>query len=115
MRFRQRSARKRVVAPEAVAWAPARATVDVVLVRVLARARRWQRMLEGGNYATVGDLAKPEDVAKSYLCSVLRPTLLAPVIVGAILDGRQSRRLSVDTLLKPFPLEWGHQRMMTST
>ena len=48
VKFRRRSARKRVVAPEAGAWAPAPATVDDTLVRVLARARRWQRMIESG-------------------------------------------------------------------
>lgn len=41
---------------------------------------------------------------------VLRPTLLAPDIVEAILDGRQPSALQLELLLKPFPGEWSAQR-----
>jgi hypothetical protein len=110
VKFRQRSARKRVVAPESPAWAPAPARVDDTLVRVLARARRWQRMIDSGHHATLGELAKAEGVAKPYLCRVVRLSLLATDIVEAILDGKQSRGIALETLLKPFPVEWGRQR-----
>jgi hypothetical protein len=110
VKLRRRSARKRVVAPEAAAWAPTPATVDDTLVRVLARARRWERMLASGEYGTLGELAKAEGVAKPNLCRVVRLTLLAPDIVERILDGKQSRRLTLDALLKPLPLEWARQR-----
>jgi hypothetical protein len=36
-------------------------------------------------------------------------TLLAPDIVGAILDGRQTA-LQLENLLTPFPVEWERQR-----
>jgi hypothetical protein len=41
---------------------------------------------------------------------VLRLTLLAPAIVEAILDGRQSAELQLDDLLEGFPVEWEAQR-----
>jgi hypothetical protein len=37
-------------------------------------------------------------------------TLLAPEIVEAILDGRQSAELQLDDLLNGFPLEWAGKR-----
>ena len=45
---------------------------------------------------------------------VLRPTLLAPEIVEAILDGRQPAELQLDDLLEGFPLEWEGQRPMVA-
>jgi hypothetical protein len=40
----------------------------------------------------------------------VRLTLLAPEIVEAILDGRQSAALQLDDLLESFPLDWEGQR-----
>jgi hypothetical protein len=37
-------------------------------------------------------------------------TLLAPDIVEAILDGRQSAEVGLDDLLSGFPLDWEGQR-----
>ena len=44
-------------------------------------------MLESGKYASVTELAKSEKINLSYLCRVLRLTLLAPDIAEALLDG----------------------------
>jgi hypothetical protein len=68
-------------------------------------------MLDDGVYATVEDLAKAKGVASSYVSRVRRPTLLAPEIVEAILDGRQPAELQLDDLLDGFPLEWELQRL----
>jgi hypothetical protein len=46
----------------------------------------------------------------SYVSRVQRLTLLAPDIVDAVLDGRQSAELQLDDLLERFPLDWGAQR-----
>jgi hypothetical protein len=49
--FRRRGGRKMVVSPDGQsAWAPRPARVDGTLVKALARAHRWQGMLEGGKY-----------------------------------------------------------------
>lgn len=73
------------------------------------RAFRWKRMLDGGRYASVRELADGEGVKPSYAAGVLRLTLLAPAVVEAILDGRQTQRLTLDLLLKSFPLSWTGQ------
>ena len=108
--FRRRGGRKLVVAPDgSESWAPPRPRVDNAMVKALARAHRWKRMLEGGEFATIQDLAAAEKINPSYLSRVLRLTLLAPDIVEAILDGRQPAGLQLDALLKPFPAEWEWQ------
>ena len=67
-------------------------------------------MLESGEYASVAELAAAERINQSYLCRVLRLTLLAPDLVEAILDGRQPPDVTLDRLMRPFPVEWGEQK-----
>jgi hypothetical protein len=106
--FRRRGGRKLVVMPDGAPWAP-RPRVDNAMVKALARAFRWRKMLEEGVFATLDDLARAKGVAPSYVSRVLRLTLLAPDIVEAILDGRQPAELQLDDLLAGFPLEWEKQ------
>ncbi len=51
-----------------------------------------------------------ERIARGYLGRVPQLTLLAPDIVGAVLDGWQPAELGLPTLVEPFPPEWGAQR-----
>jgi hypothetical protein len=82
---------------------------DNTLVKALARAFRWKRMLETGEFANITELAEREGIAPSYMTRVLRLTLLAPDIVEAILDGRQGPEVTLAKALEPFPLEWNRQ------
>ncbi|MBA3518635.1 MAG: hypothetical protein H0T75_13570 [Rhizobiales bacterium] len=108
--LRRRGGRKQVVAPEgAPAWAPRRAQIDSTLVKALARAFRWRRLLEDGAYASCEELAAAERINASYVSRVLRLTLLAPEIVEAVLDGRQALKLTTAQLFRPFPVEWERQ------
>ena len=109
--FRRRGGRKQVVTPDgAPAWAPRPAHVDSTLVKAVARAHRWQRMLESGRYSSVAELAEAERINSSYVARVLRLTLLAPDILESIMNGEQERAVTLDQLLRPFPIEWSAQR-----
>ena len=98
-----------MVTPDGAPWAP-RPRVDNAMVKALARAFRWRKMLDEGVHATLEDLARAKGVNATYVSRVLRLTLLAPEIVEAILDGRQPAEMQVDDLLAGFPLEWARQR-----
>jgi hypothetical protein len=88
MRFQRRGGRKRIVAPDGSELAPSsKPQGDGTLVKALARAHRWQRMLEHGEYGTLAELADAEGISRSYVSRVLRLTLLAPDIAERILDG----------------------------
>ncbi len=65
---------------------------DNTLVKALARAFRWKRMLESGEFTTIAELAAREAIPSTYMARVLRLTLLAPDVVEAILDGNRGRR-----------------------
>jgi hypothetical protein len=111
--FSKRGGRKVVITPHgSSAWAPRQTRVDNSLVKAIARAHRWKQMMESGTYASVTDLAAAEQINQSYLCRVLRLTLLAPDIVEAVLDGRQGSAPQLHELMKPFPLDWIVQRKL---
>ena len=82
---------------------------DSTLVKALARAFRWKRMLESGEFTTIAELAAREAIPSTYMARVLRLTLLAPDIVEAILDGRQEPEVTLARVLEPLPMEWAQQ------
>ena len=102
----KRGGRKAMQLPDGAA--PSR-RADSALVKALARAFRWKRLLESGEYATIAELAQREGIAPSYMTRVLRLTLLAPDIVEAILDGKQAPEVTLARVLEPFPVEWDTQ------
>jgi hypothetical protein len=58
MRFQRRGGRKRIVAPDGTAIIPTnKVQPDGTLVKALARAHRWQRLLDEGRYASLAELA----------------------------------------------------------
>lgn len=116
--IRRRGGRKMIISPDGVAMpAGARTPADIAitrgdpaLIKALARAFRWRRMLETGTASSVSDIARQEKVTTSYVSRVLRLTLLAPDIVEAILEGRQPPGMTLPTLMQPFPMEWERQQ-----
>jgi hypothetical protein len=112
MALKKRGGRKVILAPDggSAVLGARRHKADTALVKALARAYRWQLLLETGRFATIGDLARTEKVNPSYLARILRLTLLAPDIVEAILDGGAVDRIGMAALMKPFPIDWDAQR-----
>lgn len=103
-RLVKRGGRKEMLMP--AGSATRRAGVDGAMIKALARAFRWKRLLDSGAFTTIGDLAEREGIAPSYLTRVLRLTLLAPDVVEAILDRTQEPEVSLARLLEPFPADW---------
>lgn len=106
-RLVKRGGRKEMVLP---IGGPVPRNVDGTLVKALARAFRWKRMLESGEFGTISDLAQHEGIAAPYLTRVFRLTFLAPEVVEAILDGRQPPSLSLEVLRDQLPVDWLEQR-----
>ena len=83
---------------------------DNTLVKALARAFRWKRMLESGEFATIAELAEREGIATSYMTRILRLAQLEPGIIEAVLDGRQGHAVTLARLMDPFPISWIEQK-----
>jgi hypothetical protein len=113
MAWKRRGGRKVIIAPDGSdAWAPANSRPDETLVRALARAHRWNRMLETGRYRSAQEIADAEKIGRSFVSRLLRLTLLAPDIQEAILEGRQPKGMQLDELTRAVPEEWGEQRLL---
>jgi hypothetical protein len=114
MRFQRRGGRKRIVTPDGSELAPAtKPQPDGTVVKALARAWRWQRMLDDDVYGSVSELGDAENISKSYVSRILRLALLAPDIVEAILAQRADQPLMLERLETPLPASWEDQRTIT--
>jgi hypothetical protein len=116
MKIRRRPGRKTVVTP-VVDGLPAHTTTraDPTLLKALARAFRYQRMLDAGKYTTIGEMAVAEKLDRGYLGRLLQLTLLAPCIVEAIVEGRQAEGVTLPRLMEPLPVEWHSQRRVLTS
>jgi hypothetical protein len=110
MVLRKRGGRKVVLGPDCVTRTPPPRRIDNAMVKALARAFRWRKLIETDTYATVAEIATAERVNDSYVSRVLRLTLLAPDIVEAVMNGRQPVVATLSALLMPFSAEWEAQR-----
>lgn len=109
-RIAKRGGRKEVQLPSG---SPAqRSRVDNTLVKALARAFRWQRMLETGEHATVAELAQSERISAPFISRTLRLAFLPPDLIQAVLEGHQPRHLTLEALRQPLPAAWIDQKRM---
>lgn len=107
-RMVKRGGRKEMQLPERSVQPP---RADATLVKALARAFRWKRMLESGEFTSITELAERERLTLSFVTRILRLTLLAPHVVEAILDEGKGSQLTLATAMRSFPVEWDRQQL----
>lgn len=111
LKLKKRAGRKEVILTDVFSdGAIERMPHQEALVIALARAHRWQRLLDDGKFKSVSDLAREIGLDPSFSARLLRLTLLAPDIVEAILMGEEPSGLSLTTLTKQLPRDWTEQR-----
>ena len=113
MQFKRRGGRKEIIVPRnaknvspAVADNPA---VQKPLAVAVARAHRWQALLDQGRYASMNDLADAAGLDRSYVRRIVNLTLLSPDLVRAILAGTEPSGLSISQLMAGVPERWEEQ------
>ena len=80
------------------------------LIEAIAKAHRWQKQIESGEYPSLEDLAQAVGVDRTYVGRMLRLTSLAPDIIEAILRGDEPDGISLRKLQKNLPVRWDEQR-----
>jgi hypothetical protein len=115
LRIRRRPGRKTIVTP-VVDGLPTHTTTraDPTLLKALARAFWYQRMLDTGTYTTIAEMAAGEKLDRGYLGRLLQLTLLAPDIVEAIVEGKQPEGMMLPRLMEPFPADWSQQQRLVA-
>ena len=81
------------------------------LVLNLARAFRWQELIDSGTYSNAIELARAVGKDTAYVARTVRLTLLAPEIIHAILHGTLKKSISMETLRKSWPENWEEQKV----
>jgi len=116
MQFRRRGGRKIILPPSNGAGREPR-TVPVYkpLAVAMARAHRWEELLEHGKFRSINELADAVGVDRGYVGRLLNLTLLAPDLVEMILDGREPSGLSLRQLNRIMPLQWDEQRRVAAS
>ncbi|NOG74017.1 hypothetical protein [Roseicella sp. DB1501] len=110
LKIRRRPGRKTVVTPiQDADEATVSTRADPALVKALARAFRYQKLLDAGRYASISEMAAAEKIERAYLGSLLRLTLLAPDLVEQLMDGKASCAATLPELLQPFSAIWKDQ------
>lgn len=110
MRVKKRGFRRLLIGPKP-AGAPLREEThpDSPLIKAVARAFYWQRLLDDGRIKDTNELAQREKLDRTFVNETLRFTLLAPAIVEAILAGRQPRTLTLQDLRRGISVDWAEQ------
>ena len=106
MSFRNCSGRKRIVTPDD------EQNFTDPLITNLARAYRWQSLIDAGQFANVHELANAIGKDYAYVARVLRLTLLAPEIVHAVLTGALPEGIGVEDLRQSMPVLWSEQKKL---
>ena len=76
----------------------------------LARAFRWQKMIDEGKFSNIKDLAATIGVDSGHISRTIRLTLLSPKIIHKLLSGELD--LSIDSCRRSFPDSWAEQEKM---
>lgn len=121
MTIRRRGGRKQIIGPDGAAVQAGGDAAgvtetrgDPALVKALARAFRWRRMLESGKYASTRELAIAEGTDRTQVARALSLLLLAPDLVEAILEGEALAGLGASVLRDRIPACWQAQRRQFS-
>lgn len=118
MEFRRRGGKKEIITPDGEALgSPNRSPRGTPAPRAhpllvaLARAYRWQEMIESGEVPSLTALAATLGVQRTYVARVIRLTGLAPGIVEEMLRGHESEGTTLRALHDvEVPVVWTEQR-----
>lgn len=76
------------------------------VVKALARAFRYQPMLDEGRHLFITEMAAAERLELGYPRSLLRLTLLAAAQVAALLDERHPGSMTLLRIMEPYFISW---------
>jgi hypothetical protein len=73
----------------------------------------WRKELESGACKSIAQIATREKANETYVNKLLQLTFLAPSLIDAIVEGRQTERLSLSSIRKvSLPIDWSKQRRL---
>ncbi|MEQ8767252.1 MAG: hypothetical protein RL885_25300, partial [Planctomycetota bacterium] len=106
MTLRRRSGRKEVHVPLGLPRAGKAKEKPSALALAVARAYRWQELLEAGEYRSTTELAEALGVDRAYVSRTLRLTSVAPWLVERIVLGDEPEGVTLAEFVRDVPEFW---------
>ena len=106
MSFRSCAGRKRIVTPDS------ETSFTDPMITNIARAFRWQTLIDEGKFSNVHELARAIGKDDGYVSRITRLTLLSPEIIHAIIAGTLEKDIGIEQLKQAMPLMWDDQKKM---
>ena len=82
------------------------------MITNIARAFRWQALIDSGKFSNVHELARAIGKDDAYVSRIIRFTLLAPDIIHAVFAGSINKSISTEKLKQSLPTLWEDQKKM---
>ncbi|MFC3101703.1 hypothetical protein [Altererythrobacter lauratis] len=83
--------------------------VDPHVLRAIARAWRWRRMLETGAASTIHDIAEAEKLSDRFVSRLMRLAFLCPQVLERLVTRRVPPALSLADLIVLADRPWDEQ------
>ncbi len=109
LQVKRRNGRPRIVPPDECAADQSAAQQPHVL-RAIARAWAWRRMLERGEVTTIQDIAAAEKVTGPFVSRMLRLAYLSPAVLHQLLIARVPPAVSLNELAAAAERPWAEQK-----
>ena len=106
MAFRSCAGRKRIVTTDS------EMTFTDPMITNIARAFRWQTLIDEGKFSNVHELARAIGKDDGYVSRIIRLTLLSPEIIHAIIAGTLEKDIGIEQFKQAMPLMWDDQKKM---
>lgn len=108
LQVKRRNGRPRIVPPDEGATGGSNDQQPHVL-RAIARAWAWRRMLERGEVSTIQDIAAAEKVTGPFVSRMLRLAYLSPAVLHQLLISRVPPAVSLNELAAAAERPWAEQ------
>jgi hypothetical protein len=82
------------------------------LLKAIARGHQWAEWIKTGEVSNQRSIALRLGLNERYVARVLECSYLAPDIIEAVLDGRQSADISFQKLTRRLPISWNAQKQI---
>ena len=82
---------------------------DPHVLRAIARAWKWQRLLEAGEASTLQDIAGKEGASERYVGRMIQLAYLAPEVMEALVVKRRAPAISINEMVGVAKLPWEEQ------
>lgn len=79
------------------------------IIQTLARAKRWQELIDSRTFSTAAELAKELKIDPSKVIRVLKLNYLSPTIVSMLLEGKIPQKITLEKLFNIDSLLWAEQ------